>query len=85
MKYYRVTEEGREPLSYEEALHILLGTYRDNDMTRDMLTIGNCIQCRFSTVRVLTDDGMTAMAGLFNLLPDDVEYDDKGNRIRKGA
>ena len=83
MKYFRVdyvTGEKKE-ISYEQALDIMLTTWKDTEMTRDMLSIGNCIQCRFSTVRVLTDDGMTAMPGLYNLLPMGAEYDDNGNRI----
>ena len=82
-KRYHGKEERKE-ITYDEALDTLLTTYRDNEMTRDMLSIPNNIQCRFSTVYVEDHSGkmpMVLMSGLFNMLPDDVEYDDSGNRI----
>ena len=83
MKYFRfdyVTEERKE-ISPEKAHDILLTTWKDTEMTRDMLTIPNSIICRFSRVDVESDDGMVSMPGLFNLIPDGAEYDEKGNRI----
>lgn len=81
MKYYRTLkgEQGREEITHDKALNILLGCYRDNDMTRDMLTIPNHIDTTYSIIDVVSDDGMAAMAGLWNLLPD-FAYDDNGNR-----
>ena len=76
MKYeqrYPGSDEGRV-ISYEKALDIVLGTYKDNEATRAMLTIGNRIQCQFSTITVYNDEGLTAAPGLYNLLPDDFVY-----------
>ena len=86
MKYYKkFANEERFEIDYDTALETLLTTYRNNDMTRDMLTIPNNIQCRFSTVYVEDDSNpkmpMVLMAGLFNQLPMDTEYDEDGNRI----
>ena len=86
MKYFRydyVTGERKE-ISFRQAHEILLTTYRDNEMTLDMLTIPNRIECRFSRVDVVdntTDIPRVPMAGLCNLLPMGVEYDDNGNRV----
>lgn len=87
MKYFRRIHGVNTPkveVSYDEALNVLLGTFRDNDMTRDMLTIPNNIQCRYSTIYVEDHSGkmpMVLMSGLFNMLPMDAEYDDNGNRL----
>ena len=87
LKYYKRyrTGEGRREISYEEALDTLLTTYKDNDMTRDMLMIANNIVCVFSTVYVeeVWDDDriLVLMPGLQNMLPLDAEYDDEGNRL----
>lgn len=87
MKYFKRYhgKEERLEISEEEALDTLLTTYRDNDMTRDMLTIPNNIFCRYSTVYVEDDSDprftMVLMSGLCNELPMGVEYDDDGNRV----
>lgn len=88
MKYFRhdYLDNTTKELTHDEALHILLGTYRDNDMTRDMLTITNRIQCRYSYIEVVEDpreDGLNLalMPGLYNMLPDGCEYDESGTRI----
>lgn len=87
LKYYKRYHTGGERLeiSYEQALNTLLNSYKDNDMTRDMLTIPNNIMCQFSWVYVeeVTDTGMTMvlMSWLQNELPMGVEYDEEGNRI----
>ena len=88
LKYYKqnVDSDEKREITYEEALNTLLTTYRDNDMTRDMLTLANEIPCRFSTVYVkeINEYGtMVPMAGLRSLLPMDAEYDDDGNRLNK--
>lgn len=86
MKYFRydyVTGE-REEIDFHKAHDILLTTYRDNEMTLDMLTIPNRIECRFSRVDVedhTTSIPKVPVPGLYNLLPMDAEYDDNGNRI----
>ena len=82
MQYYKMDRETGEltQITKEEALHILLGTYRDNDMTRDMLTIPNRIQCLYSTI-IVRDGKKALMAGLYNMVPMNIEYDDQGNRI----
>lgn len=76
MKYLKCfkTEEQWEEIDYDRALWTVLGTYKDNDATRAMLTIGNLIPCRFSDIRVYDDNGLTAMPGLYNLLPDGVTW-----------
>ena len=86
LKYFKRYhgEEGRHEITYEEALETLLTTWRDNQMTRDMLTTPNNIQCRFSTVYVEDHSGpipFVLMSGLYNMTPDGIEYDDNGNRI----
>lgn len=86
MKYFRFSQETgeKQEISKEKALDILLTVYRDNDMTRDMLTIPNNIQCRFSWISVQDDstpNPKCAMPGVWNLLPMGAEYDDNGKRI----
>ena len=89
LKYYKYPRpynpDTREEITKDEALHILLGTFKDCDMTRDLLTRVNRIECMYSTVEVekVDENGrhMVLMAGLANELPRDVEYDDNGNRI----
>jgi hypothetical protein len=86
MKYFRydyVTGK-REEISFRKAHEILLTTFRDNEMTLDMLTIPNRIECRFSRVDVedhTTGIPRVAMPGMYNLLPNDIEYDNNGNRV----
>ena len=85
LKYYkRMKDEDKEQeITYDEALRTMLGTWRDSDLTRDMLTIQNYIECQYSWIRV--DDPSTTMKpmpGLWNLIPDDVQYDEETwNRI----
>ena len=89
LKYYRCTYDGesfaKTEITFEKALEIVLGTYKDNDMTRDMLTIPNRIRCRFSEISVedCTDEHnhKVLMAGMYNALPIDTYYDEDGNRI----
>ncbi len=73
MKYFKRMkgEDEWKEVNYDTALWTLLTTYKDNDMTRAMLTVGNLIPCAWSEIRVYNDDGLTAMAGLSNLLPED--------------
>lgn len=68
-KKFKTEDEWKE-VSYEVALDTILGTYKDTPEVRSMLTIGNYIPCRYADIRVLTDDGMTAMPGLMCLIPD---------------
>ena len=81
-EYNGVSEKVR--ISRSDALRSLLTTYRDNDMTRDMLTIPNRILTKFCTIHVKSDDGMIAIPGMYNLLPDDAEYDEGGKRKKNG-
>jgi len=74
----------RIEVSYDEALSSLRGTFRYNDMTRDMLTIPNNIDCRYAWIYVEqeTEHGnMCLMPGIWNDLPAEYSYDDNGNRI----
>lgn len=69
-------------ITYDDALDMALGVYRDNDMTRDMLTIPNRIRLNTSCYIVVKGEhGVTALDGIINLLPKGVGYDDDGNRI----
>lgn len=84
LKYYRRYKDQytEEEVTKEEALTTLLSTYRDNDMTRDMLTVQNYIECRFAFIRVDDPDStLKPMPGLWGLLPDGADYDDEGNRL----
>ena len=47
LKYFKRYHTGgkADEITYEQALNTLLNDYRDNDMTRDMLTIPNNIRC----------------------------------------
>lgn len=55
-------EDDRKEVTYIEALHILLGSYKDNDMTREMLAHDGVIPTMFSIVEVVSQsrggDGM---------------------------
>lgn len=88
LKYFRQDklDHSRNEITYEEALHIMLGTWKDNDMTRDMLTIPNTIQCRFSIIEVEDHKGdgdiMVLMAGMYNMLPMNIDYDEDGNHLK---
>lgn len=84
LKYYRRYKDqyAEEEVTKEEALTTLLSTYRDNDMTRDMLTVQNFIECRFAFIRVDDPDNeMKPMPGLWGIFPDGADYDDDGNRL----
>lgn len=74
----------KKELSYDEALDVMLSTYKDCDVTRDMLTIGNNIQLKLGFWMQIGEEinghKMVRMAGLWNMLPDGVAYDDEGNR-----
>ena len=89
LKYYRKGKETdqKEEITYQKALDIVLSSFRDNDMSRDMLTLPNRIICRYSEVTVEDDKGngniSVLMAGLYNMLPDAVEYDDDGMRLER--
>ena len=87
LKYYRVSyaDGTTQEITREKALKIVLGTFKDTDITRDMLTIPNRIKCCYSEIVVKEEDGSRTkvlMAGLFNMTPADYEYDDDGNRIK---
>lgn len=76
------TEE--KEVSYETAYYTLLGTWKDTDITRDMLTIQNYIECDYSYIRVDDPDSeLKPMPGLRNLTPEGVVYDDAGKRVEQ--
>lgn len=68
MKRMKGTELWYE-VSEEKALDTVLGSYKDNEEVRSMLTIGNFIPCMFSEIRVYDDEGKTAAPGLMCLIP----------------
>lgn len=78
-RYYDNYAIGKK-ITREEALETLLSTYRDCDMTRDMLTVPNRIKTPYCDIYVI-GNGLTVMAGLYNVVPDGVKYDKDGNRI----
>ena len=49
-QYWGVSE--RDELSYEEALRVVLGSYKDNDEVRSWLEKVGRIECAFSDVVV---------------------------------
>lgn len=80
LKYYkRMKDETEErEIDYDEALRTMLGTWKDTDLTRDMLTIQNYIECVYSFIRVDDPDSkMKPMPGRFNIAPEDIEYDEE--------
>ena len=84
LKTLKGQSEAKE-ITFEDALEYVLSVYRDNDMTRDMLTVVNHIDCGYSWIDVheVTGNGeMCLMPGLVNSLPMDHEYDDEGNRVK---
>ena len=83
MKYFKqyYGQPERSRITYERALHTILGRWEDSDMVRDFLTIPNRIQCTYSCIEVESDSGMTLTSGLYNMLPDGIEYDENGNRL----
>ena len=79
LKYYKRYKDSKEEfeITYDEALNTMLGTWKDSDLTRDMLTIQNYIECMFSYIRVDNpDEKLKPMPGIWNITPDDIEYDE---------
>lgn len=66
MKYVKQYKDGSAPfeITYEEALNTVLGSYKDNDEVRSMLTITNRIPCMFSEIIVYEGDKMPPKSGL---------------------
>lgn len=89
LKYYRRygIDETWEEITYEQALRSLISTYKDNDMTRDMLTIPNRIVYRFGEIEVKEhcDDGKVFVLapGLSHALPIGVKYKKDGNHRKQ--
>ena len=80
LKYYKKYKDSHEEkeITYDEALKTLLGTWRDTDLTRDMLTIQNWIECQYSWIRVDDPDSkVKPIPGLWNLYPDGAVYDEE--------
>ena len=65
------TEDEWKEITREHALNTVLGTFRDNEATRAMLTIGNRIRCRYSEILVIDENGNTAPEGEFDLIPEE--------------
>lgn len=85
LRYYKRYngENSEQEISYEQALDTVLGTFEDDDATRDMLTVQNYIVCMVSTIRVDDPDNpLKPMPGLWNQLPEGVEYDSHFMRIK---
>ena len=89
LRYYKQYhgEDDIKEITYEEALNTLLTTWKDNDMTRDMLTIPNRIWCRYSYITIEDykneTDRTVLMAGMENILPMGIDYDNNGNHIQQ--
>lgn len=83
MKYYKQLLSNGETaeITYDQALDYVLSQYKDNDMSRDMLTIPNRIMLRYSNILTEDDNGLVLMAGLYNQLPLNAHYDEAGNRL----
>lgn len=90
MKYFKIdtgTIEKRE-ITYDRALDIVLSCYRDNDMSRDMLTIPNNIIVSTGYIKVIKKSqwgDVCLMPGYWNNTPKGVEYDDEGKRILRSV
>lgn len=90
LKYFKKMhdESEKKEITYDEALRVILGTWKDNDMTRDMLTTANKIHCMYSDIYVEEwrsendNNPMVLMAGLCNIIPMGIEYDEDGNRMK---
>lgn len=69
MKYYHISKssEVKREISYDEALEYLLANYKDNDMTREMLTRTGEIECMFSYILVAEEyDGKHYVGEIIN-------------------
>lgn len=62
MKYYKmyVGDDKPEEIDYIDALRSLLTTYKDNDITREMLTEPGIVRCRFSFIIIKDESEVTA-------------------------
>ena len=54
LKRYKTPDADWEEISKEDALRTLLGSYLDNDITRELLESENAIPCMFSDILVIT-------------------------------
>ena len=66
----------RREIPYEKALDIVLGSWRDTDLVRDMLLRPNRIKCMFSYIEV-SKDGMVLQPGLYDQINEDYNYNEK--------
>ena len=62
MKRYKTKDDWFE-VSYDKALGVVLGSYKDNPQVRGWLSVPNYIPCMFSEIRVFDDNGNTAEDG----------------------
>ena len=54
LKRFKDKDEWKE-VSYEQALHSVLGSYKDNDEVRGLLQSEGEIPCMFAIIKVVSD------------------------------
>lgn len=55
LKQFKEPDAEWKEVTYEEALDTLLTSYKDNDITRYMLSVENEIPCMFSYIKVVAE------------------------------
>ena len=55
MKYFWDSVDGRDEITYKQALRLMLTTYKDNDITRNFLKTRGSYPTRFGDVEVKDD------------------------------
>jgi len=66
------TEDKWNEVGYDDALNVVLASYKDNRQVRGMLSIANFIPCMFSEIRVYDNEGKTAPEGEMCLIPEEL-------------
>ncbi len=61
-KCFKGSDEWKE-ISYDDALHTLLGSYKDNDEVRSLLNGNNMIPCAFSFIEAIDDNATARVEG----------------------
>lgn len=85
MKYFvRSYDPNWREVSKERAEEDVLCVYKDNDMTRDMMSIPNHILLGSMEMIIAESeqDIQRLEDATWNVLPDDAFYDDNGNRVK---
>lgn len=93
LRFFKTVIDGKtattKEITYDEALEYLLNIYRDNDMTRDMLTVPNWIITRTGAIEVRDETeeefNLVLLGGEVNRLPENVFYDDEGNHLAEAV